>query len=222
MTIARGISLVIILLLSYLLFGCCTAPPSESHNVALFPQHRDWWCWAATTEMISDYYGHRIQQCDSANYVHGTPPNCCTGCTGNCPCWGSGWGATIGQIQNNWTHWNFSYEYVSSSLSWKDLKKTLSKKKYCRKSPVQAVWWWPNSGHVVVITGYTELKLTTGTYKFVFYNNPAPMDCTRNNLGVCQPRASGGAAAVSTYDAFKVSGTRTWGDSFYGFRYTGP
>lgn len=217
------ISMAISLLLLTLLAGCCTAPPAEYHNVTLYPQHQDWWCWAATTEMISGYYGHRVQQCDSANFVHGTPPNCCTGCTGDCPCWGWPWGASIVDIQNNWAHWNFSYQYLPTALSWDDLKKTLSKRKYCWKSPVQAVWWWYNddgsrgSGHVVTITGYNELTLYTMTLKLVYYNNPAPRDCTKN-LNLCQSAASGGAAAMSTYAAFKESGNRKWGDSFYGFR----
>ena len=228
MTTEKIIPIAVILMLLTLLSGCCTTPPSEYHNVTLYPQHRDWWCWAATTEMISDYYGHQAQQCDSANFVHGTPPNCCTGCTGNCPCWDWPWGASISDIQNNWAHWDFSYQYVSSALSWGKLKKTLSKRKYCLKSPVQAVWWWYDnlgnrtSGHVVTITGYIDIKLAPMTLKMVYYNNPAPMDCMLDILNQCQLAASGGAAAVISYEAFKESGNRKWENSFYGFRYTGP
>jgi hypothetical protein len=221
-------SIAAILLAMGLLTGCCTPLHSDLHAVNLFPQHRDWWCWAATTEMISDYYGHRVQQCDSVNFVHGTAPNCCTGCAGNCPCWGWQWGASIGDIQNNWTHWDFSYQYVSAALSWSVLKKTLSKQTNCRKSPIQAVWWWYDgmghrtSGHVVNITGYSEIRLTTMNMDLVFYNNPAPMDCSKNVLNQCQQAASGGAAVLATYDSFKVNGNRRWEDSFHSFKYTGP
>ncbi|MDL1971335.1 MAG: hypothetical protein LWW94_10325 [Candidatus Desulfofervidaceae bacterium] len=121
------------------LFGCCHPPLVSSLNVELIPQHRDCWCWAATTEMISKFYGHKIDQCDSANYVHGTPPDCCTGCQGNCPCWGWGWGATINDVKNNWTHWHFNYTYKTSSLSWKKLKATIASTRCCGKSPIQAV-----------------------------------------------------------------------------------
>ncbi len=217
-----------VLLPAVLVVGCCTTPMSERHSVNLYPQQRDWWCWAATTEMISDYYGHRVQQCDSANFVHGTAPNCCTGCTGACPCWGSAWGASLADIKNNWTHWNFAYQYCASALSWADLKATLSKRICCAKSPVQAVWWWRDSagnvssGHVVAITGYVELRLLPGTLRYVYYNNPAPMDCSHSLQGLCQQAASGGSAAMSSYEAFKVTGNRTWEDSFYGFSHTGP
>jgi len=188
-----------------------------SVNVDLIPQHRDWWCWAATTEMISDYYGHRVDQCQSANFVHGTPPDCCTGCTGDCPCWGSGWGATINDIKNNWTHWSFDYTYASSSLSWKDLREIISTSKYCKKSPIQVVWWWTGGGgHVVTAYGYAEV----GSDRYVSYLNPWPPDCEKTG-NQCKS-ASGGEDAVMTYDAFVSDASHNWGDSFYDFKYTGP
>ena len=67
----------------------CETPLLSSVPVNLYPQHRDWWCWAAATEMISTYYGHRVLQPDSANFVHGQPPDCWQGCD----CWGDDWGA---------------------------------------------------------------------------------------------------------------------------------
>ena len=228
MVAKRIIAIALILLMAGWFSGCCSPLPSESHAVNLFPQHRDWWCWAATTEMVSDYYGHRVQQCDSANFIHGTPPNCCTGCIGNCPGWGGAWGATIADIQNNWTHWDFTYRHDSSSLSWGEVKKTLSKQSHCRKSPIQAVWWWYDgmgmrtNGHVVTITGYSEIRLTTLNMDLVFYNNPAPMDCSLNALNQCQQAATGGAAVLATYESFKQSGNRKWEDSFYQFKHTGP
>lgn len=200
--------------LAVLLSSCCTPPKLSSVGVQLVPQHRDWWCWAATTEMITDYYGQAVDQCQSANFVHGTPPDCCTGCTGNCGCWGSGWGATIGDIQNNWNHWGYTYSYLSSELTWDDLKETIATTRYCDRSPIQAVWWWTGGGgHVVTIYGYVELA--GGNY--VAYYNPLPEDCHRDATGTCTSRA-GGEDVVSTYNAFALSAAHDWDDSFYDFK----
>lgn len=199
-----------------LLAGCCQPPRLSSVPVVLAPQNRDWWCWAATTEMISDYYGHRIDQCKSANYIHGTPPDCCTGCSGNCPCWGSAWSVSITDIKNNWTHWNFEYKYIPSSLSWDDVKETVSTTPFCLKSPIQAIWWWTGlGGHVVTIYGYAEI----GDEKYISYFDPGPPDCEKKN-GQCSP-VPGGEDVVVTYDAFLSDGTHTWGGSFYNFKYIG-
>ncbi len=220
MNIARLASLLLVAVLVAVLSSCCRPPLNESHNVRLMPQERDWWCWAATTEMIADYYGETVPQCEQANFVEGTPPDCCTGCTGDCPCWGSRWGASLTDLQNNWTNWGFSYTYDPSDLSWIDLTKVVSQTSYCSKSPVQAVWWWSGGGgHVVTVTGYAEIP--EEDLRFVFFNDPWPPDCQQGDDGTCSPTV-GGDATVSTYAAFRQSGTRSWGDSFYRFGVTGP
>ena len=194
--------------------GCCHPKKIAALDVPLIAQHRDWWCWAATTEMISSFYGHSIEQCQSANFVHGTPPDCCAGCTGNCPGWGSGWGATIADIQNNWTHSKFTYQYAASSLSWADYRTTVSPSLGCRKSPVQVVWWWTGGGgHVVTAYGYAE----AGGQNYVSYNNPWPPDCSRSG-SQCSATA-GGEDAVMTYDAFVSDASHNWGNSLYQFKY---
>ncbi len=216
--LVKGLAFAILALASVgLLAGCCNPSPVGSLPVPLIPQHRDWWCWAATTEMISSYYGHAIDQCESANYVHGTPPDCCTGCTGDCPCWGSAWGASIGDVQNNWAHWQFNYTYDASSLAWSEVKSTISPNTDCGKSPIQVVWWWTTGGgHVVTAYGYAEV----GDEKYVYYKDPWPPDCEKIE-GECNP-TTGGADAISTYDAFVNDGSHTWGNSFHHFSYVGP
>lgn len=219
----KGIAYIVLAFAVFtLVSGCCSPPKISSVSVNLIPQHRDWWCWAACTEMISDYYGHRVDQCDSANYVHGTPPDCCTGCTGNCPCWGGAWGASIGDIQNNWTHWGFNYTYVASSLPWEDsegfdVKDTISTSQACAKSPIYVVWWWAGGGgHVVVAYGYAE----TTVGNFVSYKDPWEPDCEKAQQQ-CTPK-SGGGDYVTTYAAFVNDGVHSWGNSFHRFEYTGP
>lgn len=217
--------LTLLVLVSAGNFECCKPPKIASVGVNLIPQHRDWWCWAATTEMISEYYDHKIDQCNSVNYVHGSSPDCCTGCTGDCPCWGDDWGATIDQIKDNWTHWDFEYRYVSSSLPWEDdtkddVKEIISPTRFCMKSPIQVVWWYypigKNGGHVITAYGYAEI----GADKYIAYFNPLPEDCEKDG-NQCKS-VSGGEDVVSTYDAFVDDGVHQWGYSFYDFEYTGP
>jgi len=192
--------------------GCCQPPKLSSVGVNIHPQQRDWWCWAACTEMVSEYYGHRVIQCDSANYVHNKDHDpdveCCTGCKGDCPCWGSAWGAFIDEIKDNWTHWKFNYTYVASSLSWEDLKSTVSTTSCCGKSPIYVVI----PGHVVVIYGYAEINGN----KYISYFDPWEPNCEKVSAN-CQDK-TGGADVVTTYDAF----LNKWKHSFYKFSYVGP
>ncbi len=213
---------VILLPVALLWQSCCSPPQLSSVPVTLVPQHRDWWCWAASTEMISTYYGHRIDQCQSANYVHGTPPDCCTGCSGDCPGWDWPWGATIDEIKDNWKHWNFEFQYKADSLNWNQLKSTIATTSCCDHSPIMVVWIWydkygnPVGGHVVVAYGYVQI----GNQRYVSYNNPWPPDCEKN--GTLCTSVSGGEDAVTTYEAFANPPGGLWKHSFYAFSYVTP
>jgi hypothetical protein len=201
--------------------ACCKPLSIGSIGVSLTPQHRDFWCWAATTETISAYFGHRIDQCRSANFVHGTPPECCSGCSGDCACWGDDWAASITDIKNNWTHWGFTFTHTASSLEWNhvlkdDIRDTISSAPHCKKCPIQVIWWWyGGGGHVVTAYGYAD----NGTSGYVSYLDPLPADCEKTGTQ-CGP-ATGGDDVVSTYEAFVDDGIHKWGDTFYNFKYTG-
>jgi hypothetical protein len=214
---ARLFLAVAVLLAGQGLAGCCT--PQKFGGVAASwhpPQHTDTWCWAASTEMVSDFFGHRVNQCDSSQNVHGRPTSCTGGCPAYCDCRGS-CGATIAQIESNWTHWSFSYRHVATSLDWDTMKKTLSSTSACDKSPVQVIWWWTGGGgHVVTAYGYAE----TPTGNYVSYFNPWSPDCT----DTCPESTSttGGDDAVATLDWMVSTTDKAWGDTFHQFKYTGP
>ncbi len=211
----------VVLALGAFLSGCPCYPPEKTIlEVNLIPQHRDWWCWAACIEMVSQYYGHRVDQCQAANFKHGIPPDCCTGCTGKCPGWGSAWGASITDIKNNWNHWQFNYQYKAASLDWDTLKKTISTSQYCGRSPIYVWWTWYGGGaHVVVAYGYLEDKIEQ--IQLVYVRNPWPPDCAQEFNGNCTPQ-NGGETAVSTYEDFVDDGIHKWDHSFYDFKYVGP
>ena len=208
----------IILFILIMITACtpCTPPGISSVTISLYPQQRDWWCWAASTEMISSYYGHRVLQPDSANFVHGQPPDCSVGCD----CWGSAWGASITDIQNNWTQWDFTYTYESDSLSWDNLKSTISNSTNCGKSPIMVIWWfYGGGGHVVVAYGYAD----TNAGDFVSYRDPWPPSYTEpDHAGDPCVAQAGGGDHVTTYAAFVDDGVHNWGDSFHHFVYQAP
>jgi hypothetical protein len=219
---SRLIYVLLSLALLAFISGCCHPPKLSSVAANLkIPQHTNTWCWAASTEMISDYYKERVKQCESSKYVHNKPADCDKGCAGYCPCWKTatqwGCGATINQIKNNWTHWKFKYTYASSSLSWKKLKETLSTSPSCDRSPIQVIWWWTyGGGHVVTAYGYAE----AGGEKYVAYYNPWAPDC-QSPGDDCKLPVSGGEDVVNTYDAVVSSAIHVWGNSFYKFKYFG-
>lgn len=219
------LSLVLILISN----SCCEPPKLASVSINLYPQHTNCWCWAACTEMVSEYYGHRIPQHESCNYVHGT--NCKSDCQGACPCWDH-YGARLDQIQANWTHWGFQYKYVSSNLDWgkssnrywiwdtKDyVKNAISSRNHCLSCPIYTIWWWYpigwNGGHVVVAYGYAEI----GDQHYVSYLDPWAPDCDEIAGDSCIA-VSGGDDVVSNYDAFVDDNVHNWGNTFYDFEYT--
>jgi hypothetical protein len=213
------ISILLVMSVLILISGCCTPPKISSVSANLkIPQHTNTWCWAASTEMITDYYSHRVLQCDSSKYVHSNPSDCSKGCPSYCSCWNV-CGATIPEIKNNWSHWKFNYAYVNSSLVWDKLKETISTSPGCARSPIQVIWWWTlGGGHVVTAYGYAE----AGGEKYIAYYNPWSPDCTAPDKKCNSVTTPGGEDSVSTYDAFVSDAAHTWGDSFYNFKYTGP
>jgi hypothetical protein len=113
----------------------------------------------------------------------------------------------MSELKDNWDHWGFTYTHVASSLSWSDLKKTLSTTSYCRKSPVEAII----PGHVVVVYGYAEIDGN----QYVFYRDPWEPNCETDGTN-CTSK-SGGNDVVTTYTAF----SDIWRESLYSFKYTG-
>jgi Papain-like cysteine protease AvrRpt2 len=218
--------LLILLAILVLTFCGCPCRPLKVGIIPIkstVPQHTNTWCWAASTELISDYYNHRVDQCESSKFVHNNPADCSKGCPGYCSCWyiynvQPGCGATISQIADNWTHWKFKYVNTSAALSWDDLKVSLSVMRKCDKSPVQVIWWWTEGGgHVVTAYGYVE----GAQDKFVIYYNPWAPDCTDPDTA-CSSPTDGGEYASATYEWMVSTADKRWGDTFAKFSYAGP
>ena len=181
----RKLSVPCLLLLAAILSGCCNPPPIGSQPVALRPQETSMWCWAASGEMIMEFLGTPVTQCDEANKRFGVT-NCCNSPTPN-SC-----------VQGGWPEFNkYGFTFVRTSdtaLSWTALKKQI----YCKKKPFAFSWHWNGGGgHMMVVTGY----VTVNGVNYVAINDPwAP--------GV-------GAQYLKTYDEYVSGSGYTHWDDFY-------
>jgi hypothetical protein len=202
--------------------GFFIRPKGMLLKMHLRAQHRDFWCWAAATEMISEYLGRRISQCDSVSYVTGA-----AWCTETCECesgWGPFFGAELEQMKDNWRHWDFKFKHLAGRLPWPDLTEEISRS----RRPVFAAWSWVGGGgHVLVVNGYAQpsgrdLILPLIRRNYVLYKDPWPPDCEPSDGFFTCTEVSGGDEAVSTYAAFVDDGVHVWDNTLHLFINTVP
>jgi hypothetical protein len=142
------------------LAGCCNPPPDHSLPVTLRLQETDSWCWAASGEMIMEYLGASIEQCDAANKQF--ERNDCCNSPVPWPCIDGGWPQfdKYGFTSSNTTN---------AALSWTQVKSQL----YCKKKPFAFTWkFLGGGGHMMVAAGYR----TVNGINFVYGYDPLPFD----------------------------------------------
>src|SRR2546428_274897 len=62
--------------------GACDPPARSSLAVPVHGQEESEWCWAACAEMVRDYFGRDVRQCDLATAQLGGGVTCpCDSCT---------------------------------------------------------------------------------------------------------------------------------------------
>lgn len=144
-----------------MLSGCdCEAGPASSLAVPLHGQETSVWCWAASGEMVMDFLGTNVTQCDEANKRFGRT-DCC-----NSPrptaCVNTGW--------PEFEKYGFTFNRTSNAaLSWEQIRQQI----FCKKKPIAFSWHWSGGGgHMMVVTGYAEVAGT----KWVYYDNPLPVN----------------------------------------------
>jgi papain like cysteine protease AvrRpt2 len=138
----------------------CSPPEAGSRlNVILRPQQTSMWCWAASGQMVMEFLGTAVTQCDEANKRFGYS-NCC-----NVP--------TPGQcVQGGWPEFNkygFTFKTTSNAaLSWAQVKDQI----FCKKKPFAFSWHWNGGGgHMMVLKSYLH---TPGFAEQVIINDPWP------------------------------------------------
>src|SRR4051812_3146378 len=107
------------LLLALLISGCCRPNATiGSQAVNFHAQETSMWCWAASGQMVMEFLGTNVTQCDEANKRFGKS-NCCNKPTPN-ECVKGGW--------PEFDKYGFNFNKTSDApLSWDSLKSQI----YC-------------------------------------------------------------------------------------------
>ena len=125
--------------------------------VPLYVQQQTEWCWAATTQMITSYFGQTVSQCqvvDTQDHLSNccdAPPNslkptsCGTDCCQGCDCGNAPPLATYGLTSVS----------AKAPPTWEQLTMQFA----CNNTPMAFAWNWccggqPCGGHVMVAFGY--------------------------------------------------------------------
>jgi hypothetical protein len=193
---------VLFVVVSGILGGCCQPALIGSLPVQLHPQQTNMWCWAASGEMVMDYLGHDVAQCVEANNRFARKDCCtiqlCPNPVAAHPCVRGGW--------PEFGKYGFSFKKTTNApLSWEDLREQISNMPCCKKRPFCFTWYWAGGGgHMMVAKGY----FTLGGTNYVAVLDPwAP----------CQ-----GDEYIITYDYYVESiGNHTHWDDYYDVKYEG-
>jgi len=158
MGIRRAGVVICIIAALVLITGCCKPGIIGSLPTQLRSQETSMWCWAASGEMVMDYLGTNVTQCDQANKRFGRTDCPCGQCgndpVANPPCVIGGW--------PEFDKYGFTFKRTSdAALSWDQLTKELSPNKSCGKTPVAFSWHWDGGGgHMMVAYGYANVAGT--------------------------------------------------------------
>jgi hypothetical protein len=163
----------------------CKPPEIGSQQVILRPQETGMWCWAASGEMIMEFLGVSVDQCDEANKrfghtdccKHPTPKDCVNG------------------GMPEFDKYGFTFDRTSkAALSWEQVKSQI----YCAKKPFAFSWHWNSGGgHMMVVIGYVTVNGTN----YVAINDP-----WEPNIG---------DQRIITYNSFVSGSDHTHLDDFY-------
>ena len=181
----RNIALISCLLSTLVLPGCCSPEIANTKSVALRPQETSMWCWAASGEMVMDFLGVNVSQCDEANKRFGRSDCCNNPVPGDC-------------INGGWPEfdrYNFTFKRTSDApLSWVQIREQV----FCKQKPFAFSWHWSGGGgHMMVVRGY----MTVDGINYVYINDPwAP------NVG---------DQKISPYTAYVSGSGYTHWDDFY-------
>ncbi len=156
--------------LAVLALSLAFSAPGEVLPVPMIYQQQDNWCWAASCQMILQYYGRFVPQCAMANWCFGRS-TCCGNVvwpngTGSLCNQGNNMGATSGRDMDDvLAGWGPVYSVdVTRPLSWSEVQAAAA----AGRPFAIGFSWLPlgSGGHAMVGKGYS------GSY--VYYNDPWP------------------------------------------------
>jgi hypothetical protein len=152
---------------------------SEAFNYFASPQHNSNWCWAASLQMIFNYYGVNITQEQIVSRSYGTDPN------GALPNW-TGSLQVITANLNNWNVDNSGRQYAVQAVFYQGAPNPVYLiQELSLQHPILIGYQsGPNSGHAVVITACSYIQTYNGPIiQSVVVRDPWPTEENAANSG---------------------------------------
>lgn len=176
--------------------GCQVADHAEL-NVQPQQQRVTYWCWAATTAMVLDYYDAGVSQCQIAKKV----------LDGGCACQDDGTSVPRECNQNAWPSFEpfaFTQHIDENGLSPGDIAAELSPNG-CGNRPFLFTWEFSNGGgsHIMVADGFTtDTNADPNKSMWIWAINPAtgPVPIGSTNVPV---NYLGDSRSLVRYDYFQ-------------------
>jgi hypothetical protein len=143
--------------------------------MALIGQETSQWCWAASGEMVMEYHGASVAQCDEANKRFGRSDCCNSPVPGMCVM--TGW--------PEFPKYGFTFANTSDApLTWEEVKNQI----YCKERPFCVTWHWTGGGgHMMTCPAYCEVD----GIRYVTINDPLPVNQGSTRILTYQRYVSG-------------------------------
>jgi hypothetical protein len=174
--------------------------PSTQMNYFAASQRNSQWCWAASIQMVLNYYGIAISQEQIVARTYGTDP------FGRLPNWGGSFHAITANL-NNWSIDNRGRPYtVMASLNWGAPAPAILLQELSQGRPVIVGYRsGPNSGHAVVITAASFIQSRMGPIvQSVVVRDPWPSQQNIRNSGRIEYPGSQIASLMQAYWYIRV------------------
>jgi hypothetical protein len=153
--------------------------PTARFNYYASSQRNSNWCWAASLQMIFNYYGVNITQEQIVARSYGSDPY------GNLPNWAGSFQVITANL-NNWSVDNNGRNYaVEATMNWGAPTPLYLIQELTEQHPVLIGYQsGPNSGHAVVITACTYIQTLNGPMiQSIVVRDPWPTPINVTNSG---------------------------------------
>jgi len=169
--------------------------PGSNFNYFASSQRNSNWCWAASLQMIFNYYGVNITQEQIVARSYGVDPY------GNLPNWTGSFQVITANL-NNWNVDNSGRQYgVSASLNWGAPTPAYLIQELSAQRPVLIGYRSsPSSGHAVVITACSYIQTPSGPFiQTIVVKDPWPSEQNNDTNGRNEYRADNLANLIQSH-----------------------
>jgi Papain-like cysteine protease AvrRpt2 len=176
--------------------------PRQSFDFYAASQQKDEWCWAASIQMVLNYYGVNIVQSEIVSRSYGIDP-----VSGDFPDWPGSYDLITRNL-NNWSIDNSGQRYLVSANSYQgapnptELVQELSAQRPILVSYMPS----PTSGHAVVITGCSFYPMPNGPLiQSIIVRDPWPSAENIQNEGRVEFQAFALAKLMTAHWVIRVN-----------------